>query len=344
MNIDSLTSEPTPVKNMEHNQPKVSIIVPVYNAGEHLRPCLDTLVNQTLREIEIICVLDCPTDGSDKVVEEYAEKDNRIVIIRNERNLHIGESRNVGIRAARGEYIGFSDHDDTHELDMYEKLYQQTLNNSKDVVLSGKLAHLLSQKSYTKADDIIVDWAKATFFQSSYWLVTTNLYKKIFLLNNNIYYDDTKQCNGEDGLFNLRVLCKIQKSDNIAIINRDFYKYVLHDNNTSLSIEHRSPQKTVCFLSKVLDFMRNGQSKISPKICDYGMSQLTIRGMYTQFRYYLKIIGLKQSSLQIEQTFYNNAFLMDLLKNTSIFISNLPITKRVFLILIKLRLSFKRKK
>ena len=50
---------------------KVSVIIPVYNAGEFLRPCLDTLVNQTLREIELVCVLDCPTDGSDKVVEEY---------------------------------------------------------------------------------------------------------------------------------------------------------------------------------------------------------------------------------------------------------------------------------
>lgn len=321
-------------------RPLVSVVIPVYNAGEHLRPCLDTLVNQTLREIEIVCVLDCPTDGSDKVVEEYAAKDNRIVVIRNERNLHIGESRNVGIRAAHGEYIGFSDHDDTHELDMYEKLYQQTFNNSKDVVLSGKLAHLLSRKNYTKADDIIVDWAKATFHQRSYWLITVNLYKQSFLSNNNILFDDTKQFNGEDGLFNLHVLCKIQDSNNIAIVNKNFYNRILHDSNTSSNPEHRSSQKTVCFLSKTRVLLRSGQTNLPSDICDYGMSQLTVRLMYTLFRDNLKICGFRQSMFRIEQTFYTNTFLMDTLKNTSIFMSHLPLTKRVFFVLMKLRLNF----
>ena len=118
--------------------PKISIILPVYNAGEFLRPCLDTLINQTLKEIEIVCILDCPTDGSDKTVQEYAEKDPRILVIKNDRNLHVGESRNVGIRAAHGDYIGFSDHDDIRELDMYEKLYAASENGRADVVLSGK--------------------------------------------------------------------------------------------------------------------------------------------------------------------------------------------------------------
>lgn len=100
--------------------PKVSIIVPIYNAGKFLEKCLDTLVNQTLKDIEIILVLDCPTDGSDRIAREYAEKDPRIRLIINEQNLNIGLSRNEGLKIARGEYIGFSDHDDWRELDMYE--------------------------------------------------------------------------------------------------------------------------------------------------------------------------------------------------------------------------------
>ena len=91
-------------------QPKISIIVPVYNAGNYLRHCLDTLVNQTLRDIEIILIIDCPTDGSDEICREYAANDNRIVIINNVRNLHIGNSRNEGLKIAQGKYIGFSDH------------------------------------------------------------------------------------------------------------------------------------------------------------------------------------------------------------------------------------------
>ena len=70
--------------------PKVSIIVPIYNAGKFLEKCLDTLVNQTLKDIEIILVLDCPTDGSDRIAREYAEKDPRIRLIINEQNLNIG--------------------------------------------------------------------------------------------------------------------------------------------------------------------------------------------------------------------------------------------------------------
>ena len=78
--------------------PKVSIIVPIYNAGKFLEKCLDTLVNQTLKDIEIILVLDCPTDGSDRIAREYAEKDPRIRLIVNEQNLNIGLSRNEGLK------------------------------------------------------------------------------------------------------------------------------------------------------------------------------------------------------------------------------------------------------
>ena len=80
--------------------PKVSIIVPIYNAGKFLEKCLDTLVNQTLKDIEIILVLDCPTDGSDRIAREYAEKDPRIRLIINEQNLNIGLSRNEGLKIA----------------------------------------------------------------------------------------------------------------------------------------------------------------------------------------------------------------------------------------------------
>ena len=76
--------------------PKVSIIVPVYNAGSYFSKLLDSLTGQTLKEIEIILVLDCPTDGSDRVAEEYAARDGRIVLVRNRENLHVGFSRNEG--------------------------------------------------------------------------------------------------------------------------------------------------------------------------------------------------------------------------------------------------------
>ena len=86
----------------DNERPLVSVIVPIYNAGKYLYKCLDSLVNQSLRDIEIIAVLDCPSDGSDKIVEEFAAKDSRIKIVSNKENQHIGKSRNVGLKFARG--------------------------------------------------------------------------------------------------------------------------------------------------------------------------------------------------------------------------------------------------
>ena len=115
---------------------KISIIVPVYNAGEGLKRCLDCLLSQTLRDVEIIIVCDCPTDGSDEVAREYAARDNRVVLIENERNLNVSLSRNAGLAVAKGEYVGFSDHDDYCSSEMYGKLYEAAKAADADVAAS----------------------------------------------------------------------------------------------------------------------------------------------------------------------------------------------------------------
>lgn len=101
---------------------KVSVIVPVYNVKKYLPQCLDSIINQTLKEIEIICVNDGSTDGSDKILEEYAKKDSRIKIV-NRPNGGLSAARNTGMPYARGKYIGFVDSDDYIEPTMYEWMY-----------------------------------------------------------------------------------------------------------------------------------------------------------------------------------------------------------------------------
>ncbi len=86
--------------------PKVSIVVPIYNGELYLKECLDSIVNQTLKEIEIICVNDASQDTSLKIISEYAMKDSRIIVINNLDNLGIGHSLNIGFASATGEYIG----------------------------------------------------------------------------------------------------------------------------------------------------------------------------------------------------------------------------------------------
>lgn len=92
------------VQNKINYTPKVSVIIPVYNVEQYLRECLDSVINQTLREIEIICVDDGSTDSSLEILKEYAQKDNRFTIITQE-NLHAGVARNAGLAVAKGEYL-----------------------------------------------------------------------------------------------------------------------------------------------------------------------------------------------------------------------------------------------
>lgn len=104
--------------------PKVSVIIPVYNAAEFLRDGLDSLLKQTLREIEIICVDDGSKDESLEILREYEKKDKRVIVIHQE-NQGAGAARNNGMAKARGEYLSFLDADDFFETDMLEIAYQE---------------------------------------------------------------------------------------------------------------------------------------------------------------------------------------------------------------------------
>ena len=122
------------VQNKISYTPKVSVIIPVYNVEKYLRECLDSVVNQTLREIEIICVDDGSTDSSLDILKEYASKDNRITVIA-QQNLHAGVARNAGLAVARGEYLSFLDSDDFFELNMLEKLVDNITAFNSDIAL-----------------------------------------------------------------------------------------------------------------------------------------------------------------------------------------------------------------
>ena len=114
--------------------PKVSVIIPVYNAEKYLRQCLDSVVNQTLREIEIICVDDGSTDGSLAILQEYAANDARVKVLTQE-NQGAGVARNNGMAAAHGEYFAFWDADDFFELSACEVLFSQAAQVNADVVI-----------------------------------------------------------------------------------------------------------------------------------------------------------------------------------------------------------------
>lgn len=113
---------------------KVSIIIPVYNVAGYIRQCLDSIVNQTLLDIEVICVDDGSMDGSTDVLREYAAKDSRVKVVLC-KHVNAGTARNSGMQVAAGEYIGFVDSDDWCELTLFEKAYAKAKSEGADVIL-----------------------------------------------------------------------------------------------------------------------------------------------------------------------------------------------------------------
>lgn len=183
------------IENKIDYTPKVSVIIPVYNVEKYLRQCLDSVVNQTLKEIEIICIDDGSTDSSLEILKEYAEKDPRFTILTQE-NLYSGIARNAGLSIAKGEYLWFIDSDDFIELNAIELINNN--NKDNDIILIGyrnitdnKIKENLSHcyLDYKIEKDIRKNAFKA---QATIWC---KIYKRDFILKQNIRFDNFKVCN-----------------------------------------------------------------------------------------------------------------------------------------------------
>ena len=215
---------------MIKNSIKVSIIVPVYNVEIYLKACLDTIVRQSLKEIEIILINDCSTDNSKEICENYLNTDNRIILINNETNIKQGLSRNIGIKVAKGEFIGFVDPDDMIDLDYFEKLYVAATSNNTNIakaavskvyddtiILQPKLNHEI-QKSIRLGEPLCL------IFDYEHW---AGIYKRDLIIENNVKYANIR--NAEDNYFLLQATYFLKT---ITIVNNTMYYYKQHPTST----------------------------------------------------------------------------------------------------------------
>ena len=230
--------------------PKVSIIVPVYNVENYIRQCLDCIINQTLKEIEIILINDCSKDNSGNICDEYALNDNRIVVLHNHKNLGPGLSRNEGIEIARGEYIGFIDSDDWIDLDYYEQLYNSAKINQSCIVKAEtvtigddgvKRLNLSLNKIIRKG----LEQNKPLFllFTHHHW---SAVYHRSIFDHNIVRYPDIKDGGGEDVIFLLRATY-FSKSISMATNTHYYYR------KTSSTL---SSLKTLPYFTSMLDSFR----------------------------------------------------------------------------------------
>ena len=133
------------------NNPKISIIVPVYNGEKYLEKCVDSIIHQTERDIEVILVDNGSLDLSGEMCDAFAEKDNRIKVIHQPNN-GVSFARNTGIENAKGDYIGFVDADDWIDIDMYDSLLKEASRSEADVVMCD--ATTVYSNGETQADTI----------------------------------------------------------------------------------------------------------------------------------------------------------------------------------------------
>lgn len=187
---------------------KISVIIPVYNVEEFLPQCLDSVVGQTMKEIEVICIDDGSTDKSGMILDEYARKDSRIFVIHKD-NTGYGKSMNVGLQHATSQYIAIIESDDFAELDMLEKLYCAAAESDADII---KANHYNYRDGKDTLCDWIKDFPKREIFNSTEHPETlhkantiwTCLYKNSFLKENNIWFHETPGASYQDISFALQ--------------------------------------------------------------------------------------------------------------------------------------------
>ncbi|MBR4632393.1 MAG: glycosyltransferase family 2 protein [Elusimicrobia bacterium] len=210
------------------NNAKVSIIIPVYKVEKYLRQCLDSVINQTFKEIEIICINDCSPDNSLQIIKEYQQKDKRIVLVNLNKNVGLGFARNEGMKVAKCEYIVFVDSDDWVSETFVESLYKLIEEKNVDFV-SFNYMHvyendkvLFRNKVKSKFYNTIVssDKDKQQILSNLPTVTVWNrIIKRDFLIRNNIWFRVNKL---EDVLFTWE---SIIKSNNFLFSDKYLYYY-----------------------------------------------------------------------------------------------------------------------
>ena len=248
------------------NIPKISIIVPIYNVEKYLRRCLDSLVNQTLKEIEVILVDDESPDKSEEIYQEYIAKDNRLKLVQ-KKNGGLGLARNSGLEIATGEFIAFIDSDDYVDLNMFNKLYETAKENNLDTVYCGynNLDNNLKVHSFNEVDkltifntkdevnnvllDMIACKPSSTLERKYRMSVWHAIYSRDLIKNNKIRFCSERQFISEDIIYHIDYLSKAER---IAFIPDSFYYYCYNEDSLTKTFREDRFEKSVILHQELL--------------------------------------------------------------------------------------------
>lgn len=336
-------------------KPKVSIIVPIYNAENFISRCFESLLGQTITDIEIIAVNDGSTDTSGKILSNYAAKDPRIKVI-NKKNGGVSSARNSGLKIVKGEYIGFVDPDDWIDPNMYENMYLTAINDKADIVMCTYLREFGSHskvKNFNLPDKIVYDNIELRSkvvrrlvgpindelanpeMLDAWGTVWSKLYRSEIILENNLSFIDLSVIGtNEDSLFNMDAFIY---ANSFVFINKPFYHY-WRVNNLSVTTGYK-PNLINQFINqykKIESFINKnqlGQSyfiALNNRIClntlGLGLNTISKNNKSTTYEK-IKIIKNLLNQKNIKRSF------------TTLEMKNFPIIWRMFFYCAKLRFA-----
>ena len=252
---------------------KVSIIIPVYKVEEkYLRKCIESAINQTLSDIEIILVDDGSPDKCGQICDEYINKDNRVKVI-HQSNKGLSGARNSGVKEASGEWITFLDGDDWIEKEMCEKLYDYAIQKKVEVVISSVIkdygnkivkydySKFINKKVYEKKETVFL---QKEILDYKAYLATAyaKLIKRSLLINKNIFHNEELRQGAEGIEFNFRLFKNVKK---VFFTNEYYYHYMYNPNSISSTHNEKNHMYVLkCFeeIKKQIDKTVNNKDEL----------------------------------------------------------------------------------
>ena len=227
--------------------PKVSVLMPAYNVEKYIGECLDSVLGQTLKDIEIICIDDGSKDNTGRIIDEYAEKDNRLSVVHKE-NSGYGHSMNVALEMASGDYIGIVETDDFIEKDMFERLYTLAVDNNTDVVKTNYYDYYSEKPEKNKKSktlDIAMmynevfspkDNQRVFMVAPCIW---SGIYRRDLIEDNKIRFTETQGASYQDTAFAFKIWAC---ADSVLLVDEAYLHYRRDNESSSVN----SPGKVFC--------------------------------------------------------------------------------------------------
>lgn len=328
-------------------QPKISVIVPVYNTEKYLRKCLDSLIVQTLEELEIIAVDDGSTDQSGMILDEYQKNYPQKMKVVHKENGGQASARNLAIGLCNGEYIGFLDSDDFVKNDMFAKMYQKAISGNADYVACGYTDIMYAKEKEVVLQEYVASrpayQTKELFFDA---LVSPflHIYRRELLVKSGVRF--TQGHIYEDTAFYLNLIPYINK---IEVIEEALAYRVRHSNSTTTIYKKEKIRHIFPVIQDSVDFYKKEHhyEQYKNELEYFCVKVLLCSSMQriSKVKGYPNSIDLVEETLQyIEKVFpeyRKNPYLSGGLKNLYMKSYN-KLTARIYLVLFKITNKFKR--